>query len=87
LGLCQQEPSFGQNEPRPSVQFIIASVCPAKALSCFKATVVAFGHCSIMIPKAYLFLSRLVGFGRGNHPRRGAPDRGEHRKLPEFLSR
>jgi hypothetical protein len=30
-----------------------------------------------MIPKAYLFLSRLVGFG--NHPRRGAPDRGGER--------
>jgi hypothetical protein len=44
LGLCQQEPSFGQNEPRPSVLAIVAAVCLAKAFSCVNATVVAFGH-------------------------------------------
>jgi hypothetical protein len=44
LGLCQQEPSFGQNEPRPSVLAIVAAVCLAKAFSCVHATVVAFGH-------------------------------------------
>jgi hypothetical protein len=63
LGFCQQEPTFGQNEPRPSVLAIVASVCPANAFSCFNATVVAFGHCGIMILKAYLFLSRLVRSG------------------------
>jgi hypothetical protein len=44
LGLCQREPSFGQNEPRPSVLAIVAAICPAKAFSCFNATVVALGH-------------------------------------------
>jgi hypothetical protein len=53
LGFCQQEPTFGQNEPRPSILTIVASVCPANALSCLNATVVAFGHRGIMIPKAY----------------------------------
>jgi hypothetical protein len=44
LGLGQREPSFGQNEPRPSVLAIFAAVCLAQAFSCLKATVVAFGH-------------------------------------------
>jgi hypothetical protein len=59
LGLCQQEPTFDQNEPRPSALAIVAAVCLAKALSCFNATIVAFGHRGILIPKAYLFLSLL----------------------------
>jgi len=58
LPVCQQKPAFGHNEPRPSVPAIVAAVGLANALSCFDATVVAFGHRSIMIPKAYLFLSR-----------------------------
>jgi hypothetical protein len=44
LSLGQREPSFGQNEPRPSVLAIFAAVCLAQTFSCFKATVVAFGH-------------------------------------------
>jgi hypothetical protein len=57
LPVCQQEPTFGQNEPRPSVLAIVAAVCLSNALSCFNAIVVAFGHLGIMIPKAYPFLS------------------------------
>jgi hypothetical protein len=53
LGFCQQEPTFGQNKPRPSVLAIVAAVCVANAFSCFNATVIAFGHCGIMILKAY----------------------------------
>ncbi len=60
LGFCQQEPTFGQNKPRPSVLAIVAAVRLANAFSCFNATVIAFGHCGIMISKSYLFLSRLV---------------------------
>jgi hypothetical protein len=44
LAPCQQEPSFGQYEPRPSVLAAFAAVCLAKAFFCFKATVVVFGH-------------------------------------------
>jgi hypothetical protein len=44
---------------------IVASVCLANAFSCFNATVVAFGHCGIMILKDYLFLSQLVRLGEG----------------------
>jgi hypothetical protein len=51
LPTCEQEPTFGQNKPRPSVR-IVAAVCLANAFSCFNATVVAFGHLAIMIPKA-----------------------------------
>jgi hypothetical protein len=57
LPVCQQEPTFGQNEPRPSVLAIVAAVCLSNALSCFNAIVVAFAHLGIMIPKAYPFLS------------------------------
>jgi hypothetical protein len=58
LDFCQQEPTFGQNKPRPSVlAIVVAAVCLAKAFSRFNATVVAFGHRDIMILKAYQFLS------------------------------
>jgi hypothetical protein len=66
LDFCQQEPTFGQNKPRPSVLSIVAAVCLANAFSCFNATVVAFGHCDMMCPKAYLFLLQLVCLGRGD---------------------
>ena len=58
LGLRQQGPTFGQNEPRPSLVGIVAPVCIAKAFSHFDATVVAFGHRDSMVLKAYQFLSQ-----------------------------
>ena len=39
LGLCQKGPTFGQDEPRPSVLAIVAHVCLTKAFSDFNATV------------------------------------------------
>src|SRR5262249_34611806 len=58
LGLCQREPSFGQNEPRPFVLAIVATVCLAKAFSCFNSRLSLLSDiAAIMIPKAYLFLS------------------------------
>jgi hypothetical protein len=63
LDFCQREPTFGQNKPRPSVLPIVAAVCLANAFSCFKATIVAFGHCDIIILNAYLFLSQVVCSG------------------------
>src|SRR6516165_5522827 len=44
--------------------FSLSSPRLAKAFSCFNATVIAFGHRGIMLPKAYLFLSRLFVFSR-----------------------
>jgi hypothetical protein len=52
LSLRQQGPSFGQNEPRPSLAAVVAPVCVAKAFSHFDATVVAFGHRDIMVLKS-----------------------------------
>jgi hypothetical protein len=58
LGLCKHGPTFGQNEPRPSLVAIVAPVCVAKAFSHFNATVVAFGHRYSTVLNAYQFLSR-----------------------------
>ena len=65
LGSLQARPTFGQNEPRPSLVAIVAPVCVAKAFSHFNATVVAFGHRYSTVLNAYQFLSlpdaRIIG--------------------------
>jgi hypothetical protein len=68
LGLSQQEPTFGKNEPRPSVLAIVASVSFAKAFSCFNSTV---GHRGMLISKS-LPIPFVVGYRSaaatgGNH--------------------
>jgi len=73
LDLCQRLPSFGQNEPRPSVLAIIAAVCLAKAFSCFNATVVAFGHRGNDDSKSLPFPFSLLFGSRDERPSKSSP--------------
>jgi hypothetical protein len=65
LDFCQQEPTFGQKKPRASVLAIVAAACFANAFSRFNATVVALGHCDMMILKSLPIPFAVGLFGRG----------------------
>src|SRR5262249_11868371 len=64
LGSLPAGAKFGLERATPICSAYRCHGLLCEGIPCFNATVVAFGHCGIMIPKAYVFLSRLVVFGR-----------------------
>src|SRR5262249_40132291 len=64
LGSLPAGAKFGLERATPICSAYRCHGLPCEGIHCFNATVVAFGHRGIMIPKAYLFLSRFVVFGR-----------------------